>query len=142
MNGWFFSFLTLAVIFIVIANVFLLKVWETGKRARFHTSRGLENHRLWVNRYLWMTLFLVVSIELMVKSHRGLDEGVTRLFDTPLGLLHAGLDLTYILSLIFMRLFFTGLKTPRLHRFLFKVVFLSYLSIIVTGAILTVRLVG
>lgn len=139
MNGWFFFFLGFAMVFILIANVFLYGVRRTGKYASLHTERGLKNHCLWVNRYLWTTFFSVVMIELMVKSYRGIDEGVTKLFDTNLGMIHAGFNLVYAISLISMKFFFTGLKIPKVHKSLFKVVCISYLGIIITGIILAVH---
>ncbi len=140
MDIQFFTLFAFAVLSLTVTAYFLAKVYDSGKRMKPFTERAMKNHFRWVNRFLGMTLISVVFVESMIRTVR--EGGGVQLFDTYLGWTHATFVGTYVLALMCMRFWITGLKAPRAHRFLFEFVVISFLGILLTGSWLTIQLAG
>jgi len=142
MNIQLALFVFLTVIAVMINTLFLYKVYESGKyQGRYHSKFTLYNHKKWVSRFLFVTVATVLAVEGMIQTRYDWD-GVIHLFDTKLGVFHAIFDFFYVSTLACMRFVYTGISAPEKHRLLFKVVFTSYVLVVITGVWLTIKLVG
>lgn len=135
----FFAFST--VVAVAVNSVFLYKVYESGKRqGKYFSKSTFYNHTQWVYRFLFVTILTVLMVEGMIQTKYNW-EGVTHLFDTTIGMVHAVCDALYAVTLICMIFVFTGIKAPTIHKYLFKIVLVSYITVVITGTWLMVKLI-
>ena len=137
----FSLFLVGVMLAIALDVLFLYKVYESSKYVKFHSEYTLKNHRTWVDRFLFAIVVTVLLIKGMASTKYGSVSEI-HLLDTFLGKVHALFDLIFSGSVITMRWFQTGLKNPKVHKRLFRIVVISFSAILITGGWLTVRMVG
>ena len=127
----FFKLLaTLAGIGLIISTLFTAYY---GRRCAKHRREGflgdLENHEKHAKALFWIACGAIVLIELMVRFHGGLH--LNPIFPT-----HLLFAIPFFASLVAMRFWATGLKTPEFHRLLALICMVNFVGTITTGAIL------
>lgn len=123
-------------IFLVLVPCYcLLRAVGYGREIhpRAYKSVKIQYHKRWVNRFIFFLIFPVGFIEMLVQMNGG-RWGETRLF-----LVHMVFVVVFAFCLIAMRLFYTGLKNPSMHRKLFKVLLLSFFGVAITGGMLILQ---
>ena len=139
------------VLFLIVGLVFfgamyslylLFGVYRSGKHLRrFYSEFAEEDHKRWVDKFLKTMVLIVVLVESTTWLGYGFSRGFN-LSDSLSGLIHIAADIIFAVSLFVMRYIWTGTKSPRRHRFFFKLVYVSYAVLAPTGVWLMVKLLN
>jgi uncharacterized membrane protein len=124
------SLLVFFVLAILVVVFCLFKAIYHAKQAALGTLSGIREHKKWINRFLWALVPPVLIIETMVKLHGG------RWGNPSLFIVHMALVALFVLTVISMRVIWTGVKNPTVHRKLSKLFYVSFVAMTCTGSAL------
>lgn len=134
MNVYIILFLTLAVLTILLAISFLVKVIHYAKRASLHILGGAREHKKWVDRFLCLLVIPVLLIESIVRLEGG------RWGSSSLFTVHVYFIVIFVVTIFSMRIIWTGSQNPYIHRILSYFFFVSFVGVAGTGGALVVQL--
>ena len=125
---WMFK-LVIVLALLLLAIVFI-KVARSGASAR--TGQGMVSHARYTNYAVWLTLLVVVLIEVAVRfgiwSQRGSLLTVHLMFAVP-----------FLFTLLSLRFWITGHKQQYVHRIIAYACLSLFTGTLVTGVLLMMR---
>jgi hypothetical protein len=136
----FFVLLAVVAISVVVTCVAFFYVHITASNARARYEYVINQHKLWIDRFILSIVVEVLAVESVVfaKSHDVLGFS---LIDSTLGIVHVVSFLLFVIVILLMRFWLNGMNYGPLHKILAKAMTGLFVVIHLTGGWLLIELV-